>query len=215
MPIIAIIGIDGSGKTTQARLLIQRLKESGIPAKYIRPDYVLVELLSSIKLPVDRFLPSPRQERTGVRADSTQKKKNRRLPGFIMGISCYIYAWISYVIVAFYSRGKRVVVGDRYFYQLFYDVYGANSRKIIRLFPKPGIAYFLDGNLELFRSRMTNPFDKAVSSSYYDEVRSLFLELAPKHGFITIDAGQDMEAISNLIFSHCSAKLKGLKQAKV
>lgn len=215
MPIITIIGLDGSGKTTQAKLLVQKLNASGIKASYVRPDYVLIELLSSIKLPVDRFLPSPRQERTGVRSDSTQKKKKRRLLSFMMGITGYLYAWVNYFIVDFYSRGRRVVVGDRYFYQFFYDIYGSNSRKVIKLFPKPDIVYFLDGNLELCRSRMTNPFDKAVSNDYYSKVRSLLLELAPKYGFVTIDASQDVDSISNFIFTHCSTKLRGLKRGKI
>ena len=215
MPIITIIGLDGSGKTTQAKLLVQRLNASGLKASYVRPDYVLIELLSSIKLPVDRFLPSPRQERTGIGLNPKQGKKNKRLRGAFMALSGYIYAWINYIIIAFYSQRKRVVVGDRYFYQFFYDIYGANSRKVIKLFPKPDIVYFLDGNLELFRSRMTNPLDKAVSDDYYSKVRSLLLELAPQYGFVTVDASQDVDSISNFIFTHCSTKLRGLKRGNI
>jgi len=215
LSIITIIGLDGSGKTTQAKLLVQKLNASGIKASYARPDYVLIELLSSIKLPVDRFLPSPRQERTGVGSNPAQKKKKRRLLGWFMALSGYIYAWINYIIIVFYNRQKRVVVGDRYFYQFFYDIYGANSRKVIKFFPKPDIVYFLDGNLELFRSRMTNPLDKAVSDDYYAKVHSLLLELAPKYGFVTIDAGQNVDSISNFIFTHCSTKLRGLKRGNI
>ncbi|MBI4287992.1 MAG: hypothetical protein HY671_06160 [Chloroflexi bacterium] len=215
MPIIAIIGIDGSGKTTQARLLTQRLTEAGLAARYIRPDYVLVELLSRLKLPLDRLLPSPRQRRAGPQSDSPIDQSKRNVTGLVMGIAGFFYVWMSYLVLAWYGLGGKTAVCDRYFYQFFYDLYGSRgSRRAARFFPRPGRAYFLDGSLELFRSRMTNPFDRKASSDYYAQVHSLLSEMASRYHFTTADAGQDASIISDFIFADCSRKLYGLGRSE-
>lgn len=210
MPIITIIGLDGSGKTTQARLLTQRLNESGMRTRYVRSDYILVELLSSLfGFNVDRFLPSPRQKQAGpARSSKPGKKPKLRLSTIFMIIAGYFYAWVCYVILAYYGRGKRVIVGDRYFYQFLYDIYGNASGKLARVFPRPNIAYFLDSDPELLRTRMTNPFDKAVSPEYYVKVRSLLTDLSQRYGFLIVDASQDVASISQLIYADCTSRLK-------
>ena len=45
MVTISVIGIDGCGKTTQCKLLVERLKDGGYEAMYVRPIYLLINLL--------------------------------------------------------------------------------------------------------------------------------------------------------------------------
>lgn len=105
-----------------------------------------------------------------------------------------------------------MAVCDRYFYQFLYDIYGTGARSVIRLLPKPDMAYLLDGSLELFRSRMTNPFDRDVSSQYYAAVHSLLREMTSSTGFVAVDASQDARKISDFIFDDLREKLGVCRQ---
>ncbi|CAD6493849.1 MAG: Thymidylate kinase [Candidatus Argoarchaeum ethanivorans] len=145
---MAIEGIDGCGKTTQANMLVDRLKKEEIEATYVRPIYVLLNLIrlgEVTKNPV-----SPRRARAS-------NKKSSILQRAVMGLFGYPYAITTYIYLKLTSKDK-IIVCDRYFYQFFFDLFGEISEKVIRIFPKSDITFFLDGNLDIFYSRMDNSF---------------------------------------------------------
>ncbi len=79
----------------------------------------------------------------------------------------------------------------------------------MKIFPKPDITFFLDGNLELFYSRMDNSFDASVGRDYYMGVLNLYRRISRKYGFVQIDAKLNKEAIKDMIFMHLTKEIRG------
>jgi thymidylate kinase len=100
-----------------------------------------------------------------------------------------------------------MVVCDRYFYQFFFDLFGDWSEKVIRFFPKADMTFFLDGDLDLFYSRMDNSFDASVGRDYYTDVLNLYKRISQKYGFIQIDANLERETINDIIFTHLTKRI--------
>lgn len=198
---MAIEGVDGSGKTTQAKMLVGRLEKLGYNAVYIRPVYILVSILLRKK---DSISVSPRKMRTS-------QKDTNLLKVVILGFFGYLYAFTSYLYIRFcLSRGK-IVVCDRYFYQFFFDLFGDFAERVIRLFPKPDVTFLLDGELDVFYSRMSDSFDVEVSREYYSKVIEFYRKLAKKYGFIKINAHLKKEEISEIIFKHLMERMSNKK----
>ena len=199
---MAIEGVDGCGKTTQAKMLVDRLNKNGYKAMYVRPIYVLLDL---IRLgDKDKKSVSPR--RTRVYENSNKKSSIMRKT--LMELSGYIYALTTYMFMKFQCKNK-IIVCDRYFYQFFFDLFGDWSESIIKIFPRPDIAFFLDGDLDIFYSRMDNSFDASVGRDYYTNVLNLYRRISRKYGFIQIDAKRNKEAINDIIFMHLIKEVKG------
>ena len=190
---MAIEGVDGCGKTTQAKILIDRLKKNGYETMYVRPVYVLLDLIRSGEK--DKNSVSPRR----ARVSEISNKKLSIMRRVLMGLLGYLYALATCISMKFHYRNK-IIICDRYFYQFFFDLFGNWSENIITIFPRPDIAFFLDGDLELFYSRMDNPFDASVGRDYYTGVINLYRRISKKYDFIQIDANLEREKINDIIF---------------
>jgi len=210
--IVAIEGPDGCGKTTQAKLLVQRLKGEGCNAVYVRPVFIISDMLSTSGKSNTNIFPSPRRMRL-KQLNSSKKRMNIfvSIRKWLIGIAGYLYGILSYMVMAYYSNRKRIVIGDRYFYQFFFDLFGGSTEKIIRMFPKPDITFLLEGDSDLFYSRMSDPSDVHASKSYYVDVNNLYARISRKYGFIGIDASLDKETINDMIFSHLASTLDKYK----
>ena len=125
-----------------------------------------------------------------------------------MGLVGYFYALTTYMFMKFQCRNK-IIVCDRYFYQFFFDLFGEFSEKVVRIFPRPDITFFLNGDLVILYTRMDNSFDAAVSRDYYTDVLNLYRKISQKYGFIQIDANLNKEAINDVIFMHLTKEIKG------
>ena len=141
--IIAIEGLDGSGKTTQARLLVERLNAGGHQARYIRPLFIFMKEDSAS----ERI--SPRRARVG---GSNIFKR------VALGMAGYLYALACYFKMRFGMGKGKLIICDRYFYQFFLDLFGRSGVRVAAMFPRPDMVFFLDAELDILYSRMTNPF---------------------------------------------------------
>ena len=183
-------------------MLVDKLKENGYETMYVRPVYVLLDLIHLRD--EGKNLVSPRRDR--VSESSNKKSANMRKA--LTGLIGYFYALTTYMFMKFTSRNK-IMVCDRYFYQFFFDLFGDFSEKVVRIFPKPDITFFLDGDLDIFYSRMNESFDASVGRDYYTEVLNLFRKISPKYGFIQIDANLNKEATNDIMFMHLTKEIKG------
>ena len=200
---MAIEGVDGCGKTTQAKMLVDKLKKNGYETLYVLPVYVLLDLIRVREK--DRKSVSPRR----VRVSEISNKKMSIMRRALMCLFGYLYALVAYIFMKFYLSRNKIVVCDRYFYQFFFDLFGNWSENIIKFFPRPEIAFFLDGDLDLFYSRMDDSFDTSVGRDYYTDVLNLYKRISQKYGFIQIDANLNKEAINDIIFMHLIKEIGG------
>lgn len=206
--IVAIIGPDGSGKSTQATLLVERLNEKGYPAVYVRPIYLFYNIIASI-CNTNFVQISPRRNCT----ENKEKNKNNilsKMEKVLLKIFGYPYALGTYAYMKFILANNKIIVCDRFFYQFLYDIYENWSKFFIKFLPKPDVAFFLEGDIDLLYLRMTSHFDTNVSREYYENVNSLYKEIAQTYGFNEINCKLSRENINDIIFTACIKEMEGI-----
>jgi thymidylate kinase len=189
---IAIVGPDGSGKTTQSELLVERLRAAGYDAQYVHALYYLSDNVPR----ADRL-----RRRLGPRNTRTHASGSRRptylLRRVLFGVFGFWFALLTIGIVSVRFRG-RVVVFDRYYQQFFYDVYGSAGIALSRLLPGPWRTVYLDADLTTVRDRM-GPTDRAVDESYYATVIDLYDDCSTT-GWQSFRAELPIETLHERIF---------------
>jgi len=147
--IVALVGIDGSGKTTQAFLLYNALKNHGFKSKVFYAGNTGIKVGRNhsfyLSLPIDIIL------------KRLLKVYSRPIPptyGILSRLECLLL-FLNYVILVLprilvYSKIYRLLITDRYLYDYFLStiLQGANSRTLmgvlLRMVPKPTITILLD-----------------------------------------------------------------------
>ena len=180
-------------------MLTNQLNDNGCNAMYCRPIFILVNLLTR-STNKDLTSISPRLSSTST--NSSKSKKSFSVKKMVLGLLGYPYALMTYISMKLYFGRGKILVCDRYFYQFFFDLYGNWSNVIVNLFPKPDITFFIDGDLDVFYSRMDDPFDMNVKSDYYAQVLALFRKTSNEYNFIQIDANSSKERMNEIIYSH-------------
>lgn len=199
MRIIALVGADGTGKSTQAARLAARLAAMGYRTKKVRPVFLLFDPwrlrpgghagLSPRRLRL-------RRERGPGNGDSGRTKEA------IVAAAGYIYALLSYAYLRAFLRGTEYVVCDRYFYQYFYDLAGSSADRLARAFPKPHIVFWLDAPPEVLRARIDIPPNGHEMTPYLDTVVGFYRGLAEDLPFVRIDATAGEQSVEEDIWKH-------------
>ena len=212
MRIVSIEGCDGSGKTTQAGLLVARMRKEGFRAIYIRPVFLILDYLPWIMSEGGASVVSPRRARVShVSASQRNKRYLGVMKRLLLAMGGYPYALTIYLFMRFYLSRGNIIVCDRYFYQFFYDLYGAKCKHIIKFFPRADTVFFLDGDPEVLFARMNDTLDKTVDMAYYTKVVDIYRELAERYSFICIDASLDEQSINDSIHEHLMKSI-GIEQ---
>lgn len=198
---VAVVGPDGSGKTTQAKLLVERLRAAGYDAQYVHALYYLSDAVPCADRLRKRF--GPRKTRTGESGDGPFYLVRRAL----FGLVGFWFALLTIGVVAVRAReeGQVVVVFDRYYHQFFYDVYGPAGRPLSRLLPRPRRTVYLDADLSTARTRMDG-VDRAVEEEYYAAVIGLYEECATP-GWLSLRADLPIETLHEQIFREIRSEI--------
>jgi thymidylate kinase len=191
--IIVIEGVDGSGKTTQSRMIYEKLKSEGFSTSYIRPVFFLLGFFMSEK----GLSVSPRKMQT---------KGNGANPAFLKIIGLF-YAYLSILAIKIYSTG-RIVVCDRYFYQYFYDLFGERAPVYVKYFPKPDLTLWLDIGIDSLYGRVDEK-DAAVDKKYYLKVMRYYESISTLCRFIKIDGNLEKQVIHDLLAENIHEKIRG------
>ncbi|MCK4444947.1 MAG: hypothetical protein KAW09_10410 [Thermoplasmata archaeon] len=197
MAIVAIVGLDGCGKTTQARMLVRGLREAGHDSIYVEPVLLLLNLLTESQPNRFTSLLSPRKARTSI--ESRSQEDSQRPRRVVLGFLAYLYALLTYLLMVRYSAKRRIVVCDRYFYQFFFDSFGNYADAVIDVFPKPDMTFYLDGRVDYLHERMDDPSDVSTSKSYFFKVEEMFNRISGKYGFVRVDADLSPDSIGGLL----------------
>ncbi|MFC4550462.1 MULTISPECIES: hypothetical protein [Halorussus] len=199
---IAIVGPDGSGKTTQAELLVERLQELGYDVQYVHALYYL-----SDRVPyADRFRRKlgPRKMRTRDRRTDGPLYFVRRT---LFGLFGFWFALLTVGVVSVIYRGSnRVVVFDRYYQQFLYDVYGRSSVPLSQLLPQPWRMIHLNADLDTIQIRM-GTVDRSADEQYYATVIDLFDECSTDD-WLSFRAELPIETLNERIFEAVRTDVK-------
>lgn len=181
--VIALVGLDGAGKTTQAQLLTNRLREAGHEATYVHPSNDFISLIPGgerIKRRLVGWLHRP----------TLVSRVTRRLCMVLFG---YWFALVSLALARSRYR-NRIVVFDRYRHQFLYDCYGPLAPWLVHTLPAPDQTVWLTADLDTLVGRMSGR-DLETSKSYYRSAHRFHERLAEQHGWDRVDTDQSIDRI--------------------
>lgn len=212
---ICLVGIDGSGKTTQAKRLIEMMQKQGIKREYIWNKFEPRLVAPFMKIAKVLFF----QKKAFFENYAEHTRTKRRLLANPVVSVLYQYLWlIDYLSQIFFKtriplmRGKSVVC-DRYIYDPVVDLavdlnYSEEKtlrilRKILPLFPKPDAIFLIDLPEEIAYQRK----DDIPSPDYLKERREIYLNIGKECCMILLDGSRDVAEIEGMIREKVSAYL--------
>jgi dTMP kinase len=198
--LITFTGIDGSGKSTLTKMLVQRLKKEGIEAEYLW--WFSAE--NSIFRRTIRFISTSRK--TGH-----SESKKGKLPK-----SSPVKKLYQFLVLMDYQRqtvfrvwlplisGKNVIC-DRYIYDIVTSFamefhYSEHDAKklmtlLLKFSPKPDCAFFVDVPVEVAIQRKSD----IPSIEHHKELRKIYLNLI-KNDMTVLDGTANLEELNNIIW---------------
>jgi len=219
---VCITGMDGGGKTTQARWLVKALKAEGVRAKYIwcrgRPLVTLPLLMIGRRaLGAPSLLRTPSvakaETRDMIEAESTYQDTKRRL--LHQGLVGWVWSRLSLcerLVEAWMRVGlalltRQTVVADRYVYDALVDLAAARGHAdcssfynreglLAKLLPQPKPLFFIDVDEDTAMARK----DDIPSRDYLTRRRTLYLRLSRELGWEVLDGGLKPRQIAEVIW---------------
>ncbi len=209
---VVLMGLDGSGKSTQAERLRDWLKAGGISAEtvWMRGESYLTRPVLAVG---KALLGAPRETKRGdgikagkayddyVGSKHTMFKNPllRRLWTGLTLLDLYITFRAAFARI---PRKTGVVILDRYIYDSFIDIdtaYGEGGEEAERLlgstmaglFPKPDLVLLLEIAPEDAMKRK----DDIPSIAYLDEREAVYEMIGRAVGAVRIDAGKPVEEV--------------------
>jgi thymidylate kinase len=208
--ILVFLGIDGSGKTTQALSLNDYLNSKGYDSAYVwsrREPYI-----SRIPAKLIKWLILKESEKTEGEVYLSNKKKrttffsNRLLRFFWINLSLLEYLFLIYHRVFFPNRERDVLICDRYLndaiidYALSCSLSPGDLSKILtcavaKRFPTPTRTYFIDIEAELGAQRKSD----GTSIAYLQDRVPMYRHVAMITSAVRIDGNLPLNIIGDII----------------
>lgn len=219
--IVAVSGLDGSGKTKYLNMLKGHFKES--------------EIISSIKWHRTGSLPLTQFVLKLIRGKRNNKINNRKNSENIKNLpknstTITIWEWLNFIdLLIFYfikiqipKKLGKVILCDRYILDDIVDFESCRKTKnnqflykiMMRFFPKPDLYIFVDTPIEMIKSRAIETIGENIEKNYV-----LCQELTQKNNIEIIDNSQPFDIASqkfinkslSMFFSKFPEKFKGYK----
>lgn len=197
--LIEICGVDGSGKTTQAENIVEKLKIKGLKAKYIHPfkhNSIIVKELKRIARDIGQdfnTMYSERLKTDSYTLDMVYNTFEYIIPlindGYIVIVDKYISD--SDVYIPFFNKEEVI-----YYY-------------IVSSLPHSKIQFFIDTNLEVCYERvlMRNHTSKEnLRNNLQTMIRARQKFIKNNEKLIIIDGDRSIEEISNELLSIIEGK---------
>ncbi len=209
--ILTLSGLDGTGKSSQAEKLLERLSAEGMRAGAIWNRWKPCLTLPVVKL-ARRSLSPVKEARTADYSNFTQAKKNKMKSPFKRKI-WQTMVWSEYsmqVRFRLLTHGWpfRGMICDRYVYDTLVDMavnFSISPQELeslcvnplLELFPVPVQAILIDIDPETGARRK----DDGTPVGYLSDRRELYLAMAKITGAIVIDGTKTINEISEEIWN--------------
>ncbi len=222
MFLIYISGIDGCGKTTQAKLLVDLLEENGFDAQYawLRWEPSLKKVFSFSRLILEKSNPKKylsKEDREKVQHNEWVSLKTKILSFNIIRRLWWIYACADYYFTSrkpFRKLNSEVVVIDRYFLDFLIDqasnlgVKPADTQKLLnnlflQRFKPPNLSIIIDLPASEGYKRKCDgtPLD------YLKDREKHYREIPPSEHTLHVNGLNDIDVVANEISQWVLKKL--------
>lgn len=213
------IGIDGSGKTTQALSLNDYFKEKGLNSKYVwsRREPCILKIPGKL---IKRYILKEREATEGHAYLSIKKKRkglfgNKIVSFLLINFSLLEYLFLLYLKIFIPNRNNDVLICDRYLYDAIVD-FALNcpfshsmvdtllKNLISNRFPKPDRLYFIDINADVGVSRKKD----GTSKAYLEDRIPLYQYIAQIAGATIVDGTLSLNDIKKTIHEDAAKVFK-------
>jgi dTMP kinase len=228
--LIVLMGLDGSGKTSQANLLADWLAGQGLSAEvvWMRGESYLTRPLLKI---AKALLRAPKAKKRGEAdtPESYRRYVDRKHSVLRSGFARTV--WRILVLLDFYitfrlafaklARTASVVILDRYVYDSLIDVASGSGggaaeaerlldSRLTGIFPRPDMVILLDLEpAEAFRRK-----DDIPSLEYLIERHVLYRMIADRVGASVIDASKTIEEVRSAVVNSVEPWVSSLSPEK-
>lgn len=202
---ICIIGIDGSGKTTLAKGIVNRAKQDGIKYLYVWGNAQPI-LMRPLRWLARRILLRGKDMFRDYQNYKASKeaivRDNKLISKFYRLLLMFdYYLWLITRVQLPLLMGRKIIC-DRYVYDVAINlalVIGGNVEdaeryveKLLRIFPKPDLLIYLDVPDEIALSRKTD----IPSIKYLQERRQIYKKLLISYRFNSLDGTESIESLT-------------------
>jgi dTMP kinase len=214
---IAIVGIDGCGKTTQAKLLVEYLSKKGIKTSYVWgrwQPWVLRPFIKKWKKSVTKNTGKPQEQVNEIKSAKLRIFSNK-----FFRVAWFLFFIVEYVLQVFFKVTLKrlagiMVVSDRTFYDSMIDQsINLRRKNLIKSLSSPLMKFiFQSPNLAIYiNCPSQTAFDRKndiADASVLEERRILYDRLALEYKWTIVDGTLPVEEVFNRIKNAVDDNLK-------
>jgi dTMP kinase len=213
--LVCFVGIDGSGKSTQAQKLVGNFQSQGIEIGYVRNRLDPWLLAPVLKLGRLLFFRGEKKSRDYGRYLNTRRKLLGIFGAaqFFEYVALWEYLIQTIVKVRLPLAFKKDIVCDRYIYDLVvglaadFDYPPERIKKVLRLclrlLPKPNLVFLIDIPEEVAFQRKTD----IPSPAFLTTRREIYRSLLEECGMVLLDGLGDANELETSILGKARDKL--------